>query len=214
MTPPLATLRVVTTFPFVPELCGLRKSSELEGANRSADAVLGAPDLGPDDARGAGSGYGAAGRMREFQLEGELLSDLELHVGDEVDAAGADVLHDAFATIKPDRQMGRKPLVPALLYLSQERLPTWTAVRPPRAGTSEWPAFGSAEPHRPGRARSRTRFSGMGASPLFERIAKVRKGRASQGNQSLPNRIGRRCKKIRRYRTCRAESTLGDGQAR
>lgn len=96
--------------------------------------------------------------------------------------------------------MGRKPLVPALLHLSQERLPTWTAVRPPRAGTSEWPAFGSAEPHRPGRARSRTRFSGMGASPLFERIAMVRKGRASQWNQLLPSCVGLRCKKIRRYR--------------
>ena len=75
ITPPLATLRVATTFPFVRELCGPRKSSELEGANRSADAVLGALDLGPDDARGAGSGDGAAGRMREFQLEGEFLSD-------------------------------------------------------------------------------------------------------------------------------------------
>lgn len=108
--------------------------------------------------------------------------------------------------------MGWKPLVPALLHLSQERLPTWTAVRPPRAGTSEWPAFGSADPHRPVRARSRTRFSGMGASPLFERIAMVRKGRASQGNQSLPNRVGRRCKKIRRYRACLAESICAGRQ--
>ncbi len=61
--------------------------------------------------------------MREFQLKGEFLSDLQPHVGDEIDAAGADILHNTFATIEPDRQMSRKPLVPALLNLPQERLP-------------------------------------------------------------------------------------------
>src|SRR5688572_12432009 len=98
------------------ELRGLGDAVEADAVELGADDRRRAAGLDAHDVGFTLRGDDADLLAGKFQGEAEALSGLQVRVGLEVEAARADVVHDAGAAIELDRDVAREALVPARVH--------------------------------------------------------------------------------------------------
>src|SRR5262245_4321589 len=98
---------------------------ELDAFEHRADPSQRAVRIDPHHARLAARGHDPDLQARELQRELERFSGLQVDIGEEVDAARADVAHVAIAPIELDPEVAVEPLVSARAHERVMKSAAW-----------------------------------------------------------------------------------------